>query len=143
MSSPARRLRRRTRAHTSARRVFGQELFYGFLCRQLVLGLFPEFDERGVRRQRGDFSRRGLWMMQIIAQQYQQGRLTERDKLARHVKEKIAGGRGLLEGFPGRSAHIRARGPELIRPAVEHLEKGLAVVVQADGLKKDGRCPAA
>src|SRR5512132_2489777 len=35
------------RARTSARRVFGQELFYGFLRRRLVLGLFPEFDERG------------------------------------------------------------------------------------------------
>jgi hypothetical protein len=42
--------------HTSARRVLGQELFYGFLRRRLVLGLFPEFDERGVRRQRGDLS---------------------------------------------------------------------------------------
>jgi hypothetical protein len=41
---------------TSARRVFGQELFDGFLRRRLVLGLFPEFDERGVRRQRGDLS---------------------------------------------------------------------------------------
>ena len=40
----------------SARRVLGQELFYGFLRRRLVLGLFPEFDERGVRRQRGDLS---------------------------------------------------------------------------------------
>ena len=40
---------------TSARRVFDQELFHGFPRRRLVLGLFPEFDERGVRRQRGDF----------------------------------------------------------------------------------------
>src|SRR4029453_3753907 len=127
--------------HTSARRVLGQELFYGFLRRRLVFGLFPEFDERGVRRQRRGGSGRGVWMVQIIAQQYQQGRLTARDKLARYVEEKIAAVHGLLEGFPGRRAHVRARGPELIRPAVEHLEEGLAVVVQADGLKHDGRSP--
>jgi hypothetical protein len=36
--------------------VLGQELFYGFLRRRLVLGLFPAFDERGLRRQRGHFS---------------------------------------------------------------------------------------
>jgi hypothetical protein len=90
----------------------------------------------------GDLSRRGLWMVQIIAQQYQQGRLTARDKLARHVEEKLAAVHGLLEGFPGRPAHLGARGPELIRPAVEHLEEGLAIVVQADGLKHDGRCHA-
>jgi hypothetical protein len=38
------------------RRVPGQKALDGLLRRRLVLGLFPVFDERGVRRQRGELS---------------------------------------------------------------------------------------
>ena len=45
-----------TTSDASPRRVLGQKLFYGLLRRRLVLGLFPVFDEPGIRCQRCDLS---------------------------------------------------------------------------------------
>jgi hypothetical protein len=77
--------------------MLGQKVRDGLFRCRLVPGLFPMFDERGVRRQRGQLSRRGLRVVQIVAQQHQQRRLTAGDKVARHVEEELSIVHGLFE----------------------------------------------
>src|SRR5262245_54588231 len=122
---------------TSSRRVRGKEFLHGLARRRLVLGFLPALDEGGIGGERGELSRRGFGVVQVVPEEDEEWRLTTGDELARHVEEELAAVHRLLEGLPGGFAHLRARGLELVRPAVEHFEERLAVAVEADRLEHD------
>ena len=105
----------------------------------VVFRFLPLLHVGGVGGQRVHVARRNLGMVQVATRHHQQRRLAGAHEIPRRIEQKIAAVHACLERFPGVRAHLRAVRLQIVRPAVEHVEERLPVVVQADGLKQHGR----